>query len=1114
LFFRQIIMFEELVIRTKLAPPRVRRHTLHRPRLIARLAEAIDHRLSIIHAATGYGKSTALGALDDQEFPLCWYSIASEDNDPFVFFLHLVHACQFTLADMSHAPLAALERQSQQLDPNGWKVVVHVLINALDSALNRPTLLVLDDYHLVGDVPQISAMVDRLISYAPDDLHVILSGRHPPSLAGLVSWRVRGELLEIDHQDLAFTDDEVTTLYREQYGYHLSPSEVKALMAETEGWAIALQLIWQGLRSGAVTDLSARPSAPAQRSSLDDLFSYLAQEVFDKQSLQVQHFLRSTSVLRRLTPAACDALRPWAPHASSRQWSGEAERANVQDSAGMLSFLHERDLFLIDLGDGQSRYHHLFHDFLRQQLPDDRAQDLNRRAAAYYRSVGGEEEVIYHLLSANALEDTAELLDEMGENLVRQGRLDTLAGWIDRLTPSILEEHPALLICLGDIARLRSHFDEALGWYLQAEAYWRSQDDRMGASCALQRQALVYLDTVRPARAESLLAEALRLSEGQQDRQERARLLELLAENKLNLGHPQEAEQLRAQARQWREEGPSERQIHVRVLIRTGQLDRARALLEAEAGGESASKDLSHLGRSHHSHREVQMLLSLVYAFQGEAEAALKAAQAGIAIGQRLGSPFVKAVGYMRLGHAWAIRQQPEAHLRAIECYKQAIALGDVVAVQRTRVEAQWGLCRAYGFHGDLTAAEEAAALGIEIGRRAGDPWVVALIELTLGASYVLESRQREAVGVLQRAMAAFRDCSDNYGRTAALLWLGLAFLRLGQNAHLAETTDELLRLIETHHYDHLFTHRALLGPPDNHALVPLLLEARRRRRRPGTAAWLLNEMGLPDVEFHPGYQLRVQTLGPFRVWRGEQEIKAREWRRVKARQLFQLLLTRRGRTLQREEIVDVLWPNLDPEAIQRDFKVALNALNKALEPDRPPGAEPAFVDRHGTTYRLRQGADLWIDAVEFQNLIDRADHNQEDPEASARLYEGALKLYQGDFLQDSLYEDWTSEERQRLQALYLHTSEKLGAAHVQQGRYDEAIDLCRRILVLDNCWERAYRLMMAAFAHGGNTSRALRVFQTCEATMQRELGTQPSAATMRLYEQICRDVPNKDWEI
>jgi LuxR family maltose regulon positive regulatory protein len=1105
---------EELVVRTKLAPPRPRRQTLHRPRLSTRLADALNHRLTVVHAGPGYGKSTALASLSDQGFPLCWYSIAGEDNDPLVFLLHLIHSCRSQLPETFDGSLALLERQSDPLartatrpgagGPADWNAVVDALINDLLEALAGPTMLVLDDYHVVSAAPIIATIVDRLVSYAPEELHVILSGRYPPSLPGLVAWRARGELLEIDARELAFTADEVSALFQERYQHPLSPEEARSLTQETEGWIIALQLIWQGLQSGALSGLAAPLAglphgdmlrAAGRRHSLDDLFAYLAQEVLGKQPADIQSFLLDTSVLRQLTPGACDALR------------------GASDSEAILRYLHDKDLFLVEMGE-QSRYHRLFHDFLQSQLPADRASELHRLAAGFFRSVRDDEEAIHHLLAAAAHGTAAALLDELGTRMVRQGRLETLANWIGHLPPVVLEEYPALMARLGDIARLRSRFDEALGWYSQAEACWRRIGDRMGASRALQSQALVYLDTVRPARAESLLAEALRLSDGQQDHQNRARLLELLAENQLNLGRPNEAERLQAEARLLHEESSTESQLGVRVLLRTGQLNRARASLESQVIAEQGGQPEEALGRAHRSHREAQLLLSLVLAFQGEAEAAFRAAEAGIAIGQRSDSPLVTAIGYMRLGHSWLIRPEPDAHLRAIECFQRAIAVGDAVAVQRTRVEAQWGLCRAYGFHGDLPAAEEAAALGVEIGRRAGDTWAVAIVELTLGASYVLAGRHAEACEILNRVAVAFHDCLDSHGRAAACLWAGIAYLRLEQYDHLAEAVEELLELTERYDYHHLFVNPALLGPPDNRVLVPLLLEARRRQIRPAIATLLLRQMGLPDVEYHPGYRLRVKTLGPFRVWRGGEKVDDREWRRSKALQLFQLLLTNRNGAMQRDEITDTLWRDLEPESAQRNLKVALYALNKALEPDRAAGVEAAYIVRHGTAYGLRRGADLWLDAEEFEEMIRVGDRLQADPEACAGAYQRALDLYSGEYLQDVLYEDWASGERERLLALYLRTTEKLAVIRLAQGRYDDAIALSRRILARDNCWERAYRLMMAAYARQGNRSRALRVFQSCEESTKHELGAEPGPLTQRLYEQISGGAPPERWEI
>jgi DNA-binding SARP family transcriptional activator len=792
----------------------------------------------------------------------------------------------------------------------------------------------------------------------------------------------------------------------------------------------------------------------------------------------VQDFLLRTSVLRELDAAACHAL------------------GQPNDCRAMLALLSERDLFLITLGDGHYRYHHLFHDFLREQawrLDAAAVRERHRRAAEFYRATENLDEAAYHLLRAGAFGDTARLIEEIGENVLRAGRLDTLAGWIDALPPDVVAAHPLLMFYLGDLARLRSRFDDALAWYAQAERAWRGVNDIGGISRALRGQALVYLDTVRPSRAEDLLEEALRLIDGLDDRAARARLLELLAENKLNMGKVEEAEQLRVRARTLREEGPSEDVLSVRVKLRTGRLDEAREILETWAREER--------GKPHppRAHRETLLILSLIHAMQGRADAAFDAAQEGIALAAQLHSPFVSAVGQMRLGHAYQIRGDLRV---AIQCYDNAIALGDQLAVRRTRAEAMWGMTRAHGFAGDLEAARRDAAEGIETGRSAGDAWIVALVQLALGASQTLAGRGHDGMGSLADALAAFRSCGDTFGRTAARLWLALAHWHLHQRERALAHLDEALALAMAQHYDDLLTTRTLLGWQDARVIAPLLLEVRRRGKHAAYSARLLAAMGLENVTFHPGYQLRVQTFGTFRVWRGESEVAAREWQRKKARQLLQLFITHRGHLLEREEIFELLWPKESVEAATRDFKVALNALNKALEPERPTDDAPAFVTREESAYGLRAGADVWIDVDKFSQLIARAE--KESGDAALDLYCRALALYQDDYLlTDARYADWASTERERLLASYLRAADRLAAELLARGAYDECLAWCERILARDCCWEHAYRLMMRAYAQRGDRAQARRVFEQCVRVLREELDVEPSSATVEALREI-----------
>ncbi|MCP5097248.1 MAG: transcriptional regulator, partial [Chloroflexi bacterium] len=139
-----------LIVRTKLAPPRQQKYTLTRPRLTQRLLDAKNHRLTIVQAGTGYGKSTALSALAVEDIPTVWYRLDDEDADPQLFLLHLVHGFSAAFPTMSDSPIALLEAWDAARS-TGWGAVVDALVNEMAHVLTEPVLLILDDVHLLND---------------------------------------------------------------------------------------------------------------------------------------------------------------------------------------------------------------------------------------------------------------------------------------------------------------------------------------------------------------------------------------------------------------------------------------------------------------------------------------------------------------------------------------------------------------------------------------------------------------------------------------------------------------------------------------------------------------------------------------------------------------------------------------------------------------------------------------------------------------------------------------------------------------------------------------------------------------------------------------------------
>jgi len=1061
------------VLKAKLLPPRLRRNTLLRPRLQERLTEALDLPLTVLHAGPGYGKTTALASfLADLPHPAVWYTPAPGDADPFPFLLHLIHAIRVVNPLIGEKSLTIL---SEGQGPNRpWHLALEALINDMVFTGGVDLIIVLDDFHAVDENEAVLAVVNYLVDHLPPQVHVVLATRRRPPLSGLSKWRARAEVLELGQDALAFTADEVEALFREQYGLSLTVGQATSLADRTEGWIIALQLIWQGLRKGSTLKLLSEQLPD----TMEALFAYLAQEVLNRQKPFVRHFLLATSVFDRLDPEACNALM------------------QEPNSAEVLAALEENGLFIQSLGGGVYRYHQLFHQFLREQAQRDSQswREHHLAAARYFEQAESPADAASHHLAAGDAASAAACLLVAAPGLLESGRVDTLDSLLTALPAATLKAHPELLLRRGDVYRLTSRFDEALAAYREAADAYRSGGDGRGLCLALQGQVRVYLDTISPGNAAGLLKEALQLSECLTD-EERANLLALMAENETNRGRPEDAAHF---ARLASGQAPLREDLEVRANLRTGRLAAAIGTLDrlARQGRARASR----------SHREVPLLISLLAALTGDADRALTAAEEGISVGRDKQSPFVEGVGYIRLGHALQLNPLVAVDETATQ-YHRAIEVMDQLKVVRGKSEPLTGLCLLHGhLSGDWALARRFGQEGAEIAAAAADHWFHGFCLLSLGSSALVCGRA-EAGAYLGEAEEAFLTCGDAHGLTLVRLWQAIGAHRRGQWAAFDGAMNAALTNTQANGYAFLFTRRTLYGPRDTQALIPLLSEAQKRGVCADYAAWLLTELGIPNAENHPGFTLRIRTLGGFQVWRGREEIIGREWQREKARQLMQLFVTYRKHLLQKEQIIDRLWPEADAETAYRDFKVALNALFNALEPNRTARSGSFYILRQGSAYGLNLTSGFWLDADEFESLVNRglalAGRGQEAVAVSTLRQ--ALDLYAGDYLEDAPYEDWCTEERERLQVLYLRAAEWLARHAANQEDYEKAIHLCDRILARDPCWEEAHRLLMVSYYRSGNRAMAMRTYDKCVQALAAELGVQPMPATQLLYDRIRR---------
>jgi predicted ATPase/DNA-binding SARP family transcriptional activator len=258
-------------------------------------------------------------------------------------------------------------------------------------------------------------------------------------------------------------------------------------------------------------------------------------------------------------------------------------------------------------------------------------------------------------------------------------------------------------------------------------------------------------------------------------------------------------------------------------------------------------------------------------------------------------------------------------------------------------------------------------------------------------------------------------------------------------------------------------------------------------------AVRFLGETMLDRRDPPPDTTLQLHLLGGFRVVAAGYMVPDDAWRLRKARALVKLLALAPDTRLMREEIRELLWPDLDPAAADNNLRGALLVARRALAP------AGAIIARAGTlALHTATGITLQIDSVAFEHAAHAARRTRD-----AGAYAHALDLYVGELLPEDRYEDWTLAPRERLRALSLTLLGELAALHEAAGDWSGAIVALQRVILAEPSYEEAHTGLMRLFASAGQRTRALAQWDTLVSALQRDLDTTPSAAAHGLREEI-----------
>jgi ATP/maltotriose-dependent transcriptional regulator MalT len=419
---------ERTIIQSKLFPATGTRKPLARPRLDSS-SDVLDgvFPVVVVAAPAGYGKSTLLSRwhakLLERRVSCAWLSLDEDDNDAARFLRHLIAALQ-----MADAQIGKDVAEDLIADFSSDSRSVLEAIAADFAHVSHRIVLFLDDLQR-ADGPEVRAILDWLINYAPRSLQYVIGTRQDPGLR-LSGLRVRCQLLELTAEQLQFDSAETARFYKDRLGQDLPAQDLQSLLAKTEGWPAALEL------AALVLAGSSEPKAFIQQFAGTDIsvVDYLCDMVLSQMDERTREIVFRISMFDRVCAPLARTV------------------TDATDAGEVLLNLRAKNLFLIPLDRSWEwvRFHHLVGEFFRdryRRAAPVHARECLLRGAQWLHDNQHIEESVNYAIRAQEYEPAARWIADSVEDLIlRCGYHQTIMRWMKILPEACVDQYPIIRI--------------------------------------------------------------------------------------------------------------------------------------------------------------------------------------------------------------------------------------------------------------------------------------------------------------------------------------------------------------------------------------------------------------------------------------------------------------------------------------------------------------------------------------------------------------------------------------------------------------------------------------------------------------------------------------------
>lgn len=1076
---------------SKLQMPTLPTPILHRETVVQMLMNAMrpsdsdqvsPYRFILLCAPAGYGKTTLLvDTLQQLSLTCCWY-FCDETDTPEIFLTTFISSIRSHFPDFGEQLDPLLAHASKEAEWQGsWEGVLDALLLALHNEISQHFVVALCNYQKVNQNHTINHLVNRLLARFPRRGTLVIESRALPNLelATLIAHR---QLFGLGSSRLRFSVQELYDLAHLQGFTALTLQEAEHLINAFEGW-IAGILLGSGLGYTQMDPLvpshKQKWGTHALLTDHQQLSQYITSEVFSQETTSYE-FLKAVSIFDRLLPAYCDEL------------------LEINDTAERLIYAEQQGLLVVRSKDAATQEesgtyicHPILREILRENLHKQSFEQylkLHRRAASILQKNHKDEPALVHALQAQEYSLAISLMQSVAPDLIEQGEGKTVAHWLTLLPEQIFKHDPWLLLLQANIYLARNEYTQVQPFLNQVESLLEnlsSAEERarfllLPVELKLARSKFLFYQgdfqaaqelcqqvlTLLPADEHALrmrahhrlgvcfivgnghihegiiqLQQALQLSTAQKNERQTATLCRSLASAYSWIGNYGLADYHQMRALQiW--EKLNEPWGITNTLTSMG-------LLKLRQGSTAQAEEL--LLKALHLARETYHFTS------GEAYALVALGEFHCNM-----ADYIQALTYLEEGLRLAYQCEDHYLINCSLC----------------------SLATAYVFIGEPQTGQFFLNQ-VTLKAQVEQSYEQLLYHLTQGRVSLAQQAYGPAQRELEQGLLLARRTNIQFLSMRVLLLLAACSLQQKKTSEAGQFMQQALELNKKGDFAY-----------DLQVELSCYPELQAYIQQPQQEISSISRSTPPPAPPSLTTRLHIRAFGDPEILIDGTPVT--RWHMTRSLELFFFLLEK-SQLVQKDQVIDALWPHATSEQIDTTMRTAVYYLRKVI-------SKTCITYRSGF-YQLDlsavYGRHIWYDVTLFEESYTQARQalEQRDDEAADRAFTRMVELYKGDYLQ-SFYNDWCIARRDHLRQAFTDARRQLALIAWRQDHWEKSLQHWRHLLALDTCSEEAHHGIMSCYLQQGKRSLALKQYQDCCQHLQEELQITPGPAIQQLYQK------------